>query len=144
MVSKYEVLAKELFAQIQTMHKSKHRKNLAEDGMNGESFVLYFLSTKAKEVLPSEISEEMHVSTARVATALNGLQDKGLITREIDASDRRRILVKLTQGGRDKANELTEKHLGHFTEVLEKLGEADASEYVRITGRIAAVLGEMC
>lgn len=144
MVSKFDALAKELFAHIHAMQKSKHKRHLGEDGMHGEHFVLYFLSTKTKEVLPSEISEEMNVSTARIATALNGLQDKGFITRDINARDRRQILVQLTPSGRAMAAELAQKHLGHFSKMLEALGEPDATEYVRITGRIAEILGQIC
>jgi DNA-binding MarR family transcriptional regulator len=91
-------------------------------------------------VFSGEIGHAMCVSTARVATALNSLEKKGLITRQIDASDRRKILVRITPEGKF----LAERNFRSAVSVVEKrfalLGEHDAMEYVRITGRLVEIL----
>ena len=53
-------------------------------------FVLTYISKHGGSVIPSEISNEMGISTARIAAALGSLESKGLITRRIDERDRRR------------------------------------------------------
>jgi DNA-binding MarR family transcriptional regulator len=88
-------------------------------------------------VIPSEISNEMGISTARIAVTLGSLESKGLITRRIDASDRRRILVELTEEGRTKHAEHEKMIMGVLMRMLENLGEADALEFLRILKRIA-------
>ncbi|MGY3725579.1 DNA-binding transcriptional regulator, MarR family [Granulicatella balaenopterae] len=46
-----------------------------------------------------QISEEMNVSTARVAALLKKMEQRGWLVREKDATDKRITLVKLTSEG---------------------------------------------
>ena len=89
--------------------------------------------------MPREISHEMGISSARIAGTLNGLERKGLITRQIDTSDRRRILVDLTPKGKTLVEERRQEALERVTKMFSKLGEHDAREYVRITAKLAEV-----
>ena len=137
----YTELAAELLEKMHALQKARPHKNINE-ALHGEMFVLHFISMQKSEVLPGDISTEMDVSSARVASALNSLENKGLITRRIDKSDRRKILVGLTPEGKDFA----EKHYSFITgkaaELLSLLGEKDAKEYVRITGKLAKIIHE--
>ena len=107
-----------------------------DEAMRGENFVLMYLSQHHDSVAPSSIGAAMGVSTARVAAALNGLESKGLITRQIDADDRRRILVDLTPDGRCLIERRQQELLDYTTRVFAYLGEPDAAEFVRIWGRL--------
>jgi DNA-binding MarR family transcriptional regulator len=91
-------------------------------------------------VQPGEISHEMNVSTARIATALNSLEKKGFISRQIDTNNRRNILVGITQAGKESAEEHRKKALKNLAEMLALLGEHDAKEHVRITKKLAKLL----
>ncbi|NLK22290.1 MAG: MarR family transcriptional regulator [Epulopiscium sp.] len=88
-------------------------------------------------MLPSDISNEMNISSARVAAMLNNLENKGLITREIDKSDRRRILVELTQDGIEFTKDRNKTVVNYTVRILKLLGEHDAKELVRIVGRLS-------
>ncbi|MDP3448338.1 MAG: helix-turn-helix domain-containing protein, partial [Eubacteriales bacterium] len=92
-------LAREYMEVLFKMRKRKNDKKI-NDSMHGEQFVLTYVSKHGGSVIPSEISNEMGISTARIAAALNNLENKGLVTRRIDERDRRRILVELTAAGR--------------------------------------------
>ncbi len=50
--------------------------------------------------MPSDIARYTTTSTARIATILNNLEDKKMITREISREDRRKILVGITDKGK--------------------------------------------
>ena len=91
----YSKLAMEFMENMHQFHKGKQHKP-ADDFLQGGAFILQYIYMSKREVLPSEISNEMSISTARIAAALGNLESKGLITRQIDKSDRRRILVSLT------------------------------------------------
>ena len=132
----YSVLATELLQKMYLMHKGKQQKN-TDDFLHGGAFVLQYLYNRKEDVLPSEISNEMSISTARIAAALGNLESKGLITRQIDKNDRRRILVSLTPEGEEIARNKQQEVLNNITKMLQSLGEQDAKEYVRITGRIS-------
>ncbi len=135
-------LARELLALMFSLNKSRPQRRINE-GMRGENFVMHYIIFHDGPVQPSEISNFMNISTARAAAALNNLERKGLITRRIDLNDRRRILVELTEQGRDFAKGQQEHMLSHAMQLLERLGEPDATEAVRILGRVTEIMADL-
>jgi len=140
----YTELAKEFLKTMKATHKNRSQKQMNE-AMRGEAFVLQFIAEHNGEVVPGDINAEMNISSARIATVLNGLENKGFITRQIDSADRRRTILKLTPTGEEHSRRMMQILLGHMVKMLEFLGERDAQEYVRIMGRLAnaAPLREM-
>lgn len=135
----YNKLAEEFMHKMFMLNKAKPKKDL-NDSMQGEAFVLQYVFMHEGSVLPSELSNVMGISTARIAVTLNGLEQKGLVTRTIDASDRRRILVDITATGKEQAAARQKHMLEHAAKFLSLLGEEDAKEYVRITGKLAEMV----
>lgn len=45
---------------------------------------------------------DLHVSTARMAMIINGLEQKGFCKRNVVPNDKRRVTVELTDEGRRK------------------------------------------
>lgn len=132
----YEKLALEFMEIMHQMRKQKTQKQIS-DSVHGEHFVLFYISQHEGNVVPSEISNEMEISSARVAAALNSLEGKGLITRQIDVEDRRRILVNLTDAGREQVKQHNQTVMNITTNMLKYLGEHDAGEFLRIMKRLA-------
>lgn len=132
----YKSLAEQFLMNTFEINKQKHQQ-VMDESMKGEHFVLYYLYNLNNNAVPSEISEIMGVSSARIAAVLNKLENKGLITREIDLKDRRRILVKLSTEGNKKAKEQRQLVMDKTIEVLKLLGKEDAKEFVRITSKLA-------
>ena len=132
----YERLAKEYMETMFLMHKHKSHKQIS-DSMHGERVMLYFISRNEGKVIPSEISNEMGITSARVAAALNGLESKGLIIRRIDGEDRRRILIELTDAGRVQVQEETQQMIKRTADMLQSLGEEDAQHFIRIMKKLA-------
>ncbi|MDR0778412.1 MAG: winged helix DNA-binding protein [Methanomassiliicoccaceae archaeon] len=137
----YNELAKELLHNMQSVRKAKHQRYV-EEGVRGEAFVLNCIKECKEGIVPGNISDNAGLSSARVAAVLNALENKEMITREIDNGDRRRIIVKLTQKGTERAEEQERKYVEAMENILRLLGEDDAREYVRLTGRMAEVLCE--
>ena len=65
----------------------------------GEWFVLNYLMGHAGLVHPKDLSKGLVVSTARIAALLNHMEEQGLVTRNADPEDNRKILVYLTDAG---------------------------------------------
>ena len=93
-----ELLAERLVDQTELLFRSGPQKQIGKHA-RGECFVLRCLARSAKPLLPSDLSSLAQSSTARIAVVLNTLEKKGYITRAIDPSDRRRVLVSLTPAG---------------------------------------------
>ena len=132
----YSDLSLELLQIIYRYYKIQTHKQL-NNAMHGEAFALQFIAQNDDAVIPSDIENAMNVSSARIATLLNGLENKGLITRRIDSVDRRRTIIKLTPDGEKRAIESSRQLLMLVSEILGYLGETDAKDFVRIMGRLA-------
>jgi DNA-binding MarR family transcriptional regulator len=135
----YVKLAADFLGKTQLIMKSRVNKSI-DEVVQGEGFVLRYIALSDGCVFSGEIGHAMCVSTARVAAALNSLEEKGLITRQIDASDRRKILVSVTSEGKLVANRLFRAAVAVIEKRFALLGEHDAMEYVRITGRLVEIL----
>lgn len=137
----YKILAEE-FMEMMTMLRKKEPNKFISESMQGEVVTLHYIMQHNGDVLPSEISNDMDVSSARVAATLNSLENKGYITRQIDKNDRRRILVSLTPNGKEIASKNKEKIIRIVSKMLSDLGEHDAKEFVRITGKLANLISK--
>ena len=132
----FEKLALEYMEIIHQLHKRKAEKQI-NASTHGEQFVLFYISKHEGNVIPSKLSKEMGISTARVAATLNNLEEKDFITRRIDVDDRRRILVNLTDVGREQVKQQYRIIMNVTTKMLQYLGEDDANEFLRIMKRLA-------
>ena len=137
----YTELADRLFRSTLTLFKLKSQKHFNEV-FHGETPALLCIANHEGDVLPSVIRQEMAVSSARVAATLNSLESKGLITRQIDTSDRRKILVRLTEDGKDIVEQRQQFIINEMAETLALLGEHDAKEHVRIINKLVMSLNE--
>lgn len=135
-VMDYTELAKQFLSDSYLFRKQSQQKKI-DESMQGEAFAILYVLRQGGSVLPSEISTVMNITSARVAAVLNSLEDKGLITREIDSSDRRKILINLTEEGKALAEKRYQMAVNSTVRLLKILGEDDARELVRITGRLA-------
>lgn len=137
----YEALAVEFMEIMQACNKAKPDKHIYA-ATQGEGYILYYIAINGGNVLPGEIGCKMDVSTARIATVLNKLEKKGLITRQIDTHDRRKIIVDITPEGKETAEKHYRTTIGNTAKMLEHLGEHDAKEYVRIMGKLSVIFSE--
>ena len=67
----------------------------------GRLCLLYALQRTGRPALPSELGDDLAVTRANVSGLLNALEKAKLVRRELDPSDRRRVLVHLTPAGEE-------------------------------------------
>lgn len=56
------------------------------------------------EATPAQLADATHVTRAAMTSRLDRLVTAGLVTREVDPADRRRVLIRPTAAGRDAWN----------------------------------------
>ncbi len=105
----------------------------------GELCLLMHLKRRNDPVLPSELSEAMSVSTARVTRLLNALEERGLIQRSMDLSDRRKIVVKLTEAGERYLKEVYKRTHRRASAVIDALGAEETETFIRIAEKIVDI-----
>lgn len=117
---------------------SNKQKNMLESvnrTNKGELFVLQFLAMQNTEVLPSELSAALQASTARISALLGALEKKGQIVRSIDESNRRNILVTITEAGRSRVETELQELKATMIRIFTDMGETDTAEFIRLTGQ---------
>lgn len=137
----YDILAEELVNMRGSRPQIRFDRKLSKV-MKGEIFVLNYLKNHDNHAHPKDLSDEMMVSTARVAVILNHLEQDGLIMRIPDEKDNRQIIVKLGEKGISLLSEHHQEVVRSMVKILERLGEQDAQEYVRIQKKLMGILSE--
>ena len=117
----YDEVARKLIVYSRSLAKGSLS---AAGGANvGETPVLQYLSSADGDVIPSKIAKKLGLSRARMSHILDALETKGYVMRRTDPSDRRRVLVSITESVALLSNQLS------------SLGEHDAQELVRILNK---------
>lgn len=99
----------------------------------GIHFVLGYLIHHNEEVISSDLSNALNVSTARMAKLLNKMEAKQLIIKKHSNNDARKTVVVLTQKGIDKALLYKETLVNVTMNLIDQVGYNDLQEFVRIS-----------
>lgn len=122
---------KELFYLIR---KLRVNENSCPHSMTkGVGGILYELSKNPTSVTPGELSERLAVGSGRIGNALKSMEEKGVIERKADPEDHRKVLVTLTDKGREFSNQLKKQFEERLDYVINKLGEEKFEEYLNLS-----------
>lgn len=129
-------MAKQLFMLVGLMQREPIKK--MQKISQGEMAMLGFLMYEKSETNPKELSKRFNLSTARVANTLNSLERKEYIKRVHDSSDRRKVMVYITEKGKEVFTEAEKEALNEFSKLLSYLGENDSLCLLEIIDKIQA------
>ena len=102
-------------------------------GENGILRTLFFYEKELKkDITPGDLCTLQKLTSGRVARTLKSLEKKNYIRRVIDSKDHRRILVQLTEMGRNSAQKITQTIHDSIQMMMDRLGEKDFSELIRL------------
>ena len=90
-----------------------------------------------------ELQEELGITKGAISQIVSNLEKKGYLTREVDKSNRRKLVLTLTPEGRDalcQAYDEFDKLLSIF---LSRLGDDDTREATRLFNRFADIAKEI-
>ncbi len=73
--------------------------------------ILMIQTERNNSIYPSDLSDKLNLSRSYVTAVLNSLENKNFILRTLDTSDRRRILVRITDKGRHIFDDMAAKEL---------------------------------
>lgn len=102
----------------------------------GENRILHYLyQEKRNDVTPSELSEQLHVTRARVTAAVKELLKKGYVCSIRPSNDRRRVYLSLTPCGKGYILSRIQSVQSCIETLQNELGETDMTEIVRLMVR---------
>lgn len=131
----YSALANELLSVRANLLQVPANQQISKM-VKGELFVLNYLVTHETIIHPKELSEKMAVTTARIASLLNHMEEKNLIRRYTDPGDSRQVVVVLTEEGKKAIQQARAEVISYVCAMLESLGPEDAASYIRIQKKI--------
>lgn len=102
--------------------------------------ILKVLNETDAQVTAGKISEYMNVSTARVAVLLKKMVAKGLIEKQQDSSDKRIVVVTLSEHGKQVANMFKTGLYSRIGELIDKIGMDKMLEFAEISNEIHSVM----
>ena len=126
----YNKLAEDFVTVVKAQSKAPMMSQFTAYSHGEHQVLFYLLKNAGNATVPSDIAKYTNTSTARVATILNNLEEKGMLTREISRDDRRKILVSITDKGRSYANASRNEFVGRIAQVLEEMGDEKAQNFV--------------
>ena len=138
---KRENLAENLFQELRC-NTSTSLGEILNEFSRGEIGVLGYLAFEKDEATAGELSEQLNVTTARVARILNSLEAKGYIKRTVDDFDKRKTLVVVTKNGKIFARKAKKEVVNKIAKVIDEIGEVEAKKYIQITLKIRDILNK--
>lgn len=105
----------------------------------GEAPVLDLLAREQGGTSPSELANRLGYTRSRMTRILDALEAKGFVTRTGDPTDRRRVIVLVTEKGRSFSRERREEGVNDLSSGLATLGEHDTKELLRVLEKAYAI-----
>jgi len=102
--------------------------------------VLSILADSETHVSPNHIAERLIISRASVTSLLDSLEKRGYVIRKPHLSDRRMLLVELTDSGRQVANQFRPIVHQHQKVWLNILNEEEQEQLIERLQRVQASL----
>ena len=134
-----EQLARSMFR----FRKAVMTLHIGFDVSMGEIAVMNGMAEKAsgneKSMCVSDIQNNLHITKPAVSQIYSSLDKKGYIIREIDTSDRRKILVTLTPKGQEVLKDMKEQSGKMLNDVISRLGEEDTRHLIELFNRFADI-----
>ena len=116
-----------------------------EDGFTLQDFkTLHVLMVQPwpTEATPAQLAEAANVTRAAMTSRLDRLAESGLITRQVDGADRRRVLVRPTAEGREMWNKYIFKGIAIDQRALGGLDHAELTQLNSLLRKVLLALGE--
>ena len=81
---------------------------------------------------PKDLADALDLVPPAVSTLLAELEGRGLIVRQIDPNDRRRVQLTLTPDGESMREEIKDAWFNHSAKLLDKLSPEDIGALITV------------
>ncbi|CAB5132673.1 Transcriptional regulator, MarR family [Olavius algarvensis associated proteobacterium Delta 3] len=112
------------------------RGSIAQTGLNLSDFAIMEVLLHKGPMTINRIGEKVLLTSGSMTTAVNRLQNSGLVERIQDPADGRCFFVHLTKTGRHVIRDAFENHRNRLESVAEILTEEERSELVRLLKKL--------
>lgn len=122
-----------LYAESRRVTKTAAR----EHGLTGPQVSALKILEATGDLSLTELSERMSAKNSTITGIVDRMERDGLVVRERSSSDRRIVLIRATDKGRELARSVKVGAMELLTGALGSLGEKDRQELLRIVFELA-------
>jgi DNA-binding MarR family transcriptional regulator len=116
------------------------RKLGKQTGLTTPQLVILSATGNLQEPTVSDVAKAVSLSLATVTTILNRLQSNGLVNRERSQIDRRRVIVTLTDAGRERLSQAPKPLQDSFVDRFSRLDNWEQHQIVAALERVATMM----
>ncbi|WAM33686.1 MarR family winged helix-turn-helix transcriptional regulator [Caldicellulosiruptor morganii] len=106
----------------------------------GEQQVIMVLSENSQPMTMKDIAKELGISPSTLTGIVDRLVEKGIVNREPDNQDRRKLQVFLTEKGKNMVKKVTDFRTRVLEPVLKNLSHEEISLLIKIIQKINEAL----
>lgn len=107
------------------------------DLSSAEGNILLHLLMNGQEMGQEQLVEQLDISKPAVSRALDSLEAKNLVTRQLDPRDRRAQRVRLTERAREIGPAVEQAYQRLYGLAMRGITQQELDEFVRLFGRMA-------
>lgn len=107
--------------------------------LKGENILLAHLCETGGKSTPGALAQFLDVTAARVTAIIHALEHKDLVVRLSNGTDKRKVIVQITEKGKTVVEGIRTEALRHSEILMEKIGESDTHEFLRIMNKIIEI-----
>ena len=133
-----ETLTQELFGTLDKINVETLFEKL-KFSLKGENMLLAILNNLGGQSTLSKITQNFDFTPARLSAVIRSLEAKGFVERKHNENDRRTTTVTITSEGIMHYLRHREEAIGNALVIVEKLGEKDVCEFLRIIRKISDI-----
>ncbi len=130
-----DVLALE-FTDMQLKYSKEISAFLDKASAFGQDRILIYLYKENGHILVGDLTNELQMSTGRIANILKELERKGYILRIQQREDKRKYEVCLTKSGKNYSRELYADMVANHRALMEQLGETDGEQLLKLSEKV--------
>lgn len=113
--------------------------------LKGENVLLARLFEAGGKSTPGALAEFLDITASRVTAIIHALESKELVSRISNGvEDRRKVTVEITEKGKKAVENLRTEALHRSQIIMEKIGESDTHEFLRIMNKIIEIENGGC
>lgn len=102
----------------------------------GHFDLLFCLKKSEKGLSVNEIADSLHVTAGAVTQLVDKAIEMGLVTREVDSSDRRVQKVKLSGQARERIEKMRSKFVEQISPQIKELEDSEIAQLTTLLSKI--------
>jgi len=110
----------------------------ARYGLTGPQLTVVKMLESLGDMSLSELSERIHAQNSTVTGIVDRMEREGLVVRARSTRDRRIVIIRLTDKGRDLAREVPLQPAEILRAALSSLSATESQELLRILSKLAS------